>query len=164
MQSIFHAFPEILLFDGTYSLNNRRMPLVILLAIDGNGESQVVGLFLVVTENLEIFTTMFQQFKQENSNWDKIEVVITDKAMVNLAVVANELPNAAHQLCVFHAMQNFNREITTVKRQITNTERDACLRIVKKMVYSKSQAEYDELYNELLALNLESKCYIFFSY
>lgn len=102
MQSIFKAFPEIMLFDATYRLNNRRMSLVILLAIDGNGESQIVGLFLVISENLNILTTMFQQFKRENGEWDKIEVILTDKAMVNLAVVEKEIPNAAHQLCIFH--------------------------------------------------------------
>lgn len=161
MQNVFNAYPEILLFDGTYSLNNRRMPLVILLTIDGYGETQVIALFLVISENLDIFTTMFQLFKTENPNWDKIEVVLTDKAMVNLAVVAKELPNAAHQLCIFHAMQSFNREITTVKRQISNTQRDACLKIVKKLVYSKSQAEYDEKYKELLALNCKSKLNIY---
>lgn len=162
MQSIFKAFPEILLFDGTYRLNNRRMPLVTLLAIDGNGESQIVGLFLVVSENLEIFTTMFREFKKENENWDKIEVVLTDKAMVNLSVVANELPGAAHQLCIFHVKQNFNREITTVKRQITSDEKKACLDIVNKMLYSGNQTEYDELYDQLSALNCNGEFLYYF--
>lgn len=62
-----------------------------------------------MSENIEILTEMFQQFKQENDMWQKIEVVITDKAMVNLSVVRNEITQAVHHLCIFHVRQIFYR-------------------------------------------------------
>ena len=34
MQVCFSAFPEVLLFDATYKLNDRRMPVYIFLSID----------------------------------------------------------------------------------------------------------------------------------
>lgn len=122
MKLTFDTYPEMLLFDATYKLNDRRMPLVILLAINGNGESQIVGLFIVKSENAAIFEFMFREFKAENENWEKVEVILTDKAMVNLSIADNEFPNAAHQICVFHTKQIFQREITTAKRQITKQQ------------------------------------------
>lgn len=35
MARIFEKYPEVVIFDATYRLNNRRMPLFIMLAIDG---------------------------------------------------------------------------------------------------------------------------------
>lgn len=46
MKSYYANYPDLLMFDGTYSLNDRRMVLIILLVIDGNAESQIAGLFL----------------------------------------------------------------------------------------------------------------------
>lgn len=149
MKQYFDAYPEILMFDGTYSLNDRRMPLIILLIVDGNGESQIAGLFLVRSENLAILSTMFREFKNENEKWDKIEVVITDKAITNLQVVEEHFPQAVHQLCIFHTKQIFLREITTQKRKITHQQRADCLAILNGMVFAKSQADYDAQYVKL---------------
>ena len=44
---MFQAYPEVLMVDATYKLNDLRLPLFVLLVIDGNGESEVCGLFLV---------------------------------------------------------------------------------------------------------------------
>lgn len=157
MKKYFSVYPEILMFDATYNLNDRQMALVILLVVDGNGESQIAGFFIVITENMEIMTEMFNQFKQENDNWDKIEVVMTDKAMVNLNTVRTEFPNAVHHLCIFHIAQIFLREITTIKRNITQGQRNECLQILNNMIYAKSETDYDRLYEELMDLQCEGK-------
>lgn len=44
-KAFFEQYPDMLMFGGTYSLNDRRMPLIILLVVDGNGDSQIAGLF-----------------------------------------------------------------------------------------------------------------------
>lgn len=36
MKAYFHQYSDLVMFDATYSLNDRRMLLVIILAIDGN--------------------------------------------------------------------------------------------------------------------------------
>lgn len=66
MKVMFEAFPQLLLFDATFSLNDHRMSLIILLIVDGNGESQIVGLFLAISENAEILNTLLAHFKDEN--------------------------------------------------------------------------------------------------
>lgn len=66
MKAYFDHYPDLLMFDGTFGLNDRRMVLIILLVVDGNGESQIVGLFLVKSENAAIFKEVFQAFKADN--------------------------------------------------------------------------------------------------
>ena len=44
MKSMLMSYPEVLFIDATYKLNDLRMPLYILMSIDGNGES-AYGLF-----------------------------------------------------------------------------------------------------------------------
>jgi zinc finger SWIM domain-containing protein 3 len=51
MQEMFSNFPELLLIDATYKLNDLRMPLYIMMVVDGNGESEIVALWIVASED-----------------------------------------------------------------------------------------------------------------
>ena len=55
-QSTYSKLPELLMIDATYKLNNLRMPLYILMVVDGNGESEVIGLWIVASEGESYFT------------------------------------------------------------------------------------------------------------
>ena len=46
-QSIYSKFPELLMIDATYKLNNLIMPLYILMVVDGNEETEVIDLWIV---------------------------------------------------------------------------------------------------------------------
>lgn len=157
MKAYFEHFPELLMFDGTYSLNDLRMPLVILLVIDGNAESQIAGFFVVKSENSAMFNVLFDHFKRENPKHDSIEVILTDKHAANRNVVQNQFPNAAHNLCIFHVGQNFEREVTTKKRGITKDQRKRCLGILNKMIYAQNQGEFDDLYQQLRDTRCQGK-------
>lgn len=154
MKKFFANYPDLLMFDGTYKLNDRRMPLIVLLVIDGNGESQIGGFFLVKSENISILNNLFEEFKNENPNHAQTEVILTDKHATNLNVVKHQFPNASHHLCIFDATQIFLREITTKKRGINTEQRKKCLRLMYRMLYCRSQMEYDALYQQLI----DSRC------
>ena len=51
MKMSSESYPELLMVDATYKWNNLRMPVFIPLVIDGNGESEIVSVFLVSTED-----------------------------------------------------------------------------------------------------------------
>ena len=51
MQDVYSKYPEILFIDATHKLNNLRMPLYVLLVEDGNGESVIVTVSLVLHED-----------------------------------------------------------------------------------------------------------------
>ena len=54
------------MIDATYKLNELRMPVYLMLVIDSNGQSEIVGIFLTVSETEEAITKMVQAFKAQN--------------------------------------------------------------------------------------------------
>ena len=59
MKDTLTAYPEVLLVDATYKLNDLRMPLYTVLSIDGNGLSEIVALWITASEDKEMLQTLF---------------------------------------------------------------------------------------------------------
>lgn len=156
MKAIYSAYPEVIFVDATYKLNNLRMPLYVLLTVDGNGQSEIIGIFITSLETEEAITQMVHAFKTNNSCWDLTRVVMADKDFAERNVFRKEFPNSTLQICLFHAMRSFNREISCEKLQLRSGERHHALEMITKLVYSKSDKEYNENYKMLLRSGLQS--------
>ena len=63
---MYASFPETLFVDATHKLNQLHMPLYILLTEDGNGESEIVAVCLVVNEDESSIKQMVAWFKEYN--------------------------------------------------------------------------------------------------
>ena len=63
MKSAFAAFPEVFMIDATYKLNELWMPVYLMLVIDSNGQSEIVGVFMTASETEEAITKMLQALK-----------------------------------------------------------------------------------------------------
>lgn len=61
---MFQSYPELLI-DATYKLNDLHMPLYVHIVIDGNGESEIVCLWLVQHEDKETLTKLTKEFKRQ---------------------------------------------------------------------------------------------------
>ena len=150
MKVTFSSYPEILLIDGTYKLNELRMPLYLMLIVDGNGQSEIVAAFLTILETREAVTAMVQAFKLHNPNWSLTKVVISDKDFTKQAVFQAEFPGASLVVCLFHTLRIMKREVTCEKLGLC----DHALEILKS--YSSSADEYDQHYLELQGCGLRS--------
>lgn len=131
------------------------MPLFTQLCVDGNGESEIVSLLACVSENCVSIGSMLDTFKHFNENWKKTRVILGDKDFADRSVYREKFPDADIQICLWHVKKTFNREITTGKRDITPTQRQLALEILEKLVYSRSESQYNEFYQELLELELD---------
>jgi len=47
------AFPEVILVDAAYKLTELRMPVYLMMVVDGNGQSEIVCAFVTVLETEE---------------------------------------------------------------------------------------------------------------
>lgn len=160
MAHLYDKYPEVGLFDATYQLNNHNFALFIQLCIDGNGETDIVSLYICRNESREGIGAMLKIFKELNPNWNKTKVFIGDKDFADRSVCTEEFPDAVLQICLFHVLQSFNREISTTKRNITREQRVLVLEILQRLAYAQSQHSYDEIYKELCDLKLkEVNCY-----
>jgi len=146
MKSTFAAFPEVILVDATYKLTELRMPVYLMMVVDGNGQSEIVCAFVTVLETEESMGKMIQIFKSNNPAWVSSRVLISDKDYNERAVFAKEFPSISLQLCLFHVLRSFRREITCEKMGIRAGERDHALEILTRLAYSKSGSDYDQHY------------------
>jgi len=110
MKETFAKFPEVLLLDGTYSINNCGMPLYSFLAEDGNGQGQIVAMFLLCGEDTEQIKTMVELFCAANPSVAQTHTVITDKDFTEIAAVESVMPHVSLQLCTFHCIKAVQRK------------------------------------------------------
>ena len=90
MRSAFASYPELLLIDATYKLNDLNMPLYVLMIVDGNGESEIVCLWLTQFEDKETITELVQEFKKHNSSWSLTQCIMSDKDMTERNVLSEQ--------------------------------------------------------------------------
>lgn len=155
MAHMFEKYPEIILYDATHDLNNKKLPLFTQLCIDGNGNSEIVSIYLCVSESRQGVGSMIDVFKELNPAWIKTKVILGDKDFADRYVYSEKFVNAVMKICLFHVQRTFRREITTHKREITSSEREEALTILQRLVYSCSEEQYQAAYSQLINLNLE---------
>ena len=92
-QNTYSRFPELLLIDATYKLNNLKMPLYVLMVVDGNGESEIIALWLVSAEDECTIGYLMDVFMKWNDA-KKTRCVMVDKDMTERNIITEKLPNA----------------------------------------------------------------------
>ena len=147
MKNILNAYPEMICVDATYKLLELRFPVYIILIEDGNGQSEVVAVFLLQEETEESLTCVLDVFIKHNDEAaKKVRIVMTDKDMTERDVLAQKFPAAQLLICLFHTLRTFRREITMEKMGITAGQRNLYLDLLQQMAYSVSEEEYMEVY------------------
>ena len=91
MRRTFELYPELLLIDATHQVYNLKMPLYLMLVVDGNGEGEIVGGFIVVNKEKPMIKRRIQIFKDKNPNWCDTKVILTDKDMGERTVQKEEI-------------------------------------------------------------------------
>lgn len=148
MKEAFQAYPELVCIDATYKLLELGLPVYLMLCEDSNGQSEIVAVCLLVTEDANSMTWMADTFKKCNAEWKSIRVLMADKDIGERDVLKQSLPNASVLICLFHTLRSFRREITCEKMGITGGQRTLCLDLVQKMAYASSEAQYDLLHDQ----------------
>lgn len=148
MKEAFKAYPELICFDATYKLLELGFPVYLMLCEDSNGQSEIVSVCLLVTEDASSMAWMIDTFKQHNVDWEKIRILMADKDIGEHNVLKLCLRNASVLICLFHTLRSFKREITCENMGITTGERTLCLELVQKMAYALSNDVYNSLYEQ----------------
>lgn len=156
MKLNFASYPEVLMIDATYKLNDLRMPLYLMMIVDANGQSEIIATFLTVFETEDAITKMAEKFKSHNDNWPQTKVIISDKDFTERMVFKKEFPAASLIICLFHTLRTLRREVTCDKLGILPGERDHALELLTKLAYSSSPQEYDNHYKDLKESGLKS--------
>lgn len=98
---------------------------------------------------------MINVFKEYNPQWCSVKTNLTDKDFGEKSVLYAEFPDASHQLCMFHVLKRFRTAISTQSMDIKRRERKTCLELLQKITFSKTESEYEILYQRLMDLKHE---------
>ena len=142
----FHAYPELICMDATYELLELRFPVYIMLVEDGNGQGEIVAVFLLQEETEDSIKSMIGIFKEHNPHWQATHVLMADKDMTEREVMAAEFPCANLLICLFHTFRSFRREVSVDKMGITSGQRAMCLEILQQLAYATTEEGYNDLY------------------
>ena len=63
-----------------------------MMSIDGNGQGEIVVIFLTAVETEKAITEMVQSFKVANPRWTETKVVMSDKDFNERSVFRKEFP------------------------------------------------------------------------
>lgn len=86
IRETFAAYPELLFIDATYKRNDVRMAIYLMTVKDGNGENEIICIWIVNQEDKEAIRKMMETFKMHNDNWEEVECIVTDKDMTERQV------------------------------------------------------------------------------
>ncbi|XP_066923591.1 zinc finger SWIM domain-containing protein 3-like [Clytia hemisphaerica] len=148
MKENFDRFPEILFLDATFKVNEVRIPAYIFLVEDSLGQSEVVGVALLINETKENLTWLINKFADENPT-KKIRVVMADKDVNERNRIA-EILGVPILICLFHALKAFKRELSTLS--LTKTVKEDAKTLFEKMCYAWSQEEFEKFEKQFEAL------------
>ena len=71
MKPAFEAYPELIFIDATYKLLEHGLITYLLLCEDSNGQSEIIGVCLLVSEDTSSMKWMMDTFKKSNAEWER---------------------------------------------------------------------------------------------
>ena len=146
MKSIFNSYPELVCIDATYKLLELRFPVYIMLIENGNGQSEVAAVFLLLKETEQSIKSMIGIFKSHSPQWSATRVLMTDKDMMERDILSAEFPSTELAICLFHTFCSFRREVVVEKMGITSGQRNLCLELLQQLAYATSEDNYQDIY------------------
>ncbi|CAC5406847.1 unnamed protein product [Mytilus coruscus] len=73
---------------------------------------------------------------------------MADKDFIERETFRSVFPHSSLLICRFHVLKIFRREITVEKMGMTSSQRNAALELIQKLVYSRTEEDYEEGYKE----------------
>lgn len=105
MREAYAKWPQLVLYDGTYGMSNLGLPLHILAVEDADGETRIIGMGFVASEDATTLEGFIRAFKNDNSGTtEKTKCFMTDKDMSERKVIKELFPGVELYLCIFHVL------------------------------------------------------------
>ena len=146
MDVAFQAFPEVLLLDGTYGLLSLGYVVVFIVCVDGNGKSEICGVFILAEETQELYEWCLNAFKHEHGDQitKYVKSWMTDKEAAIRSALETTFPHCDWYICIFHVTQIFLRTFTYENYKLDKKTKEEILRLMENMMYSKSDNDYEK--------------------
>ena len=125
------------------------------MVVDSNGESEVIALWLVASENKPLINSLTETFVHYN-DITNTKCIMADKDMTERELLAEKILTAQLLVCLFHVLRTFRRKITCEKMNITSAQRLSVLEILSRLVYAQDEENYHIYYQQLKDTKIKS--------
>ena len=154
----FERFPELIMVDGTYKINNIGMSLYDILVEDGCGDSCVIAYCFVAQETKISIVNFLQIFKKYNPKWEQVKIAITDKDLTEIVSIKKEFPQAINLLCQFHMLKYIRTKISSYSSD--HTVKEQLMELTKKAVYAISEQQLSDTFRAIEKLSTDFHQYM----
>ena len=141
--------------DCTYKTNKYKMPLFDIVGVSCFNTSFYAGCAFLKNEREEDFIWALSMFKKVLPKETQPSVIMSDRQQAFTNAVNVVFPTTIHLLCVWHIEKNL---MTNCRKHFDSKEEyDIFLSIWNKVVYSSTEAEFDQNWLEFQSLYKERK-------
>lgn len=111
--------------DTTYKINKNRMPVNVMMTMDGHGQGRPVSYAFVANEQLTVMREVGVVFRKAigEENARKILSFTLDKEICEIIMLLDSFPGVHIELCDFHVSKTFNsschQEVPRVREILT---------------------------------------------
>ncbi|GAB6021989.1 hypothetical protein CHUAL_014177 [Chamberlinius hualienensis] len=154
MSKLFDAYPETIIYDVTFNLTSCQMDVILLLVIDGNGESEICCIWFVKRDCVESVGCLADEFRSRNPKSQLIEAFFTDRNLTHRECLQEKFPSAQMENSPFHVLKQFSSDVSSKKLGITESDRQTVLKFFEDMLWANSENHYNKLYEQLSSLRL----------
>ncbi|XP_042973061.1 protein FAR1-RELATED SEQUENCE 5-like [Carya illinoinensis] len=109
-RATYEYFGDVVTFDTTYLTNRYGMPFAPFVGVNHHGQSILLGVGLISSENTEKFVWLFDTWlKCMDGRVPKAIITDQDRAMKNAIAIA--FPNTRHRYCLWHIMRKLPEKL-----------------------------------------------------
>ncbi|RLN85310.1 hypothetical protein BBJ28_00021672 [Nothophytophthora sp. Chile5] len=149
MKRLFRTFPEVIMVDTTHGTNINRYKLFSFVVHDIFGKGKYVQHALVVNETKTNLRCAVDVFKMNNPTWSDINVIVSDKAFHEKAVLQAAFPQARQLLCHFHVVEWLHMQVSRLAT-VTTAEKDILKGAMSALMAARNEDDYQEQKEGLL--------------
>ncbi|XP_035550313.1 protein FAR1-RELATED SEQUENCE 5-like isoform X2 [Juglans regia] len=141
----YQYFGDVVTFDTTYLTNRYEMPFVPFVGVNHHGQSILLGVGLISSEDTETFVWLFQTWLQ---CMDGIapKAIITDHNRAIKNTIAIVFPESRHRFCLWHILKKVPEKLGS-----HGSYKSGLKNALMKCVYdTQSVEEFEKCWDELI--------------
>ena len=148
MKEAAAKFGDVLIVDGTYGINDRKIPLYSILGHGPDGKGKVMAHALVCRETIDNLKFVLQKYSDSTEMCP--HCVVMDKDYLDIDSTRKVFPEAQVLLCAFYTLETFRKE--TAARVPCPKTKETLRELISTMVNGKSKEHFDQSEEELLQI------------
>ena len=136
---MFRAFPQVLIIDSTYKTNKYNFPFLEMVGATSTGQTFSVACAALIRERQQDFVWALNCLKEVLTGCVLPRVIITDRDLGLVNACMKVFPDAAHQLCRFHILNNVT---THCKKSFRERDWTTFEQMWSELVWSSTPESY----------------------